>query len=252
MEHGMIPALAQEARAILVAEITDVTAAPKPYYDDGNGIVIYHGDCRDILPHLPRVDLVLTDPPYGIGFKKYESHEDDPNTYIDWLWPTIKASEQLISNGWCCVFQSETTATWWAEWFPRSWHIFSLPKTFGQINRDAICRQTDFMLYWKVNEPVWPPKTISDNGIRRNWFISRKVAATSERVDHPCPRPIDSMTYLCECFCRPGGTILDPFMGSGTTLVAAKNLGRKAIGIEIEERYCEIAVQRLSQEVLAL
>ena len=68
--------------------------------------------------------------------------------------------------------------------------------------------------------------------------------------DHPTVKPIALMRYLCRLITPPGGTILDPFMGSGTTLRAAKDLGRQSIGIEIEERYCEIAARRLGQEVL--
>jgi len=71
-----------------------------------------------------------------------------------------------------------------------------------------------------------------------------------DNVDHPCPKPIQWMQWAVNRSTRPGETILDPFMGSGTTLVAAKQLQRKAIGIEIEEKYCEIAAKRLSQEVL--
>ena len=76
--------------------------------------------------------------------------------------------------------------------------------------------------------------------------------AKEVRNGHPTVKPVRLMRWLVRLVTPPGGTVLDPFMGSGTTLVAAKNLGRKAIGIEIEERYCEIAAQRCSQEVLAL
>jgi DNA modification methylase len=169
-----------------------------------------------VLPHLPKVDLVLTDPPYGIGFAGYESHVDSPDGYSGWLVSVLQMTEALVSNGWVCVFQSETTANQWARWFLKDWHLIS--------------RQTDYAL----------------------WFISRDVAATNSRPNHPCPRPLDTMRYLAECFCGPDGLILDPFMGSGTTLVAAKQLGRKAIGIEIEEKYCAIAVERLRQEMLPL
>jgi len=73
---------------------------------------------------------------------------------------------------------------------------------------------------------------------------------TADKVDHPCPKPIRWVTWLTSMVSQEGETVLDPFMGSGTTLRAARDLGRKAIGIEIEERYCEIAARRLDQAVL--
>ena len=217
------------------------------YYEHA-GIVIYHADCRDVLPHLPKVDLVLTDPPYGIGFADYASHEDDPLEYHRWLWPTLEMCESLVIDGWMCIFQSETRARDWAGAFPREWRLFALAKNFGQIRREAIARQTDYALYWSIGVPAWPPR--ENVGILlRNWFLSHDCSVPSKRVPHPCPRPLDAMRYMVQCFAAPESLILDPFMGSGTTLVAAKQLGRRAIGIEIEERYCEIAVKRLAQEV---
>jgi site-specific DNA-methyltransferase (adenine-specific) len=223
---------------------------PTPYYDHA-GIQIFHADCRDILPHLPKVDLVLTDPPYGIDYAKYASHADDSAAYPMWMWPTLRVSESLIENGWMVVFQTEKHVTKWAEWFPREFRLMALPKVFGQIGRELPARQTDYALYWSAGNPPWP-KIKASSELLRNWFVSRDVAATSKRIPgHPCPRPLDTMKYLARCFAASGSLILDPFMGSGTTLVAAKNLGRRAIGIEIEERYCEIAAKRLEQEVFA-
>lgn len=76
--------------------------------------------------------------------------------------------------------------------------------------------------------------------------------STGKQADHPCPRKITHAAFLVKWWSEPEDTVLDPFAGSGTTLVAAKQLGRKAIGIEINERYCEIAAKRLAQEVLDL
>ena len=224
----------------------------KPYYQDETaGIAIYCGDCREILPALPKVDLVLTDPPYGIGFTDYLSHNDDPKAYYGWLWPILQQCKGLVTDGWMAVFQSETRAHDWPMAFPCEWRLLAICKNFGQIRREAIARQTDYVLYWKVGAPTWPPG--ADTGeLYRNWYLSRDCSVPSKRVSHPCPRPLDAMSYLVRCFGAIGTTVLDPFMGSGTTLVAAKRLGRKAIGIEIEEKYCAIAVERLERERLTL
>jgi site-specific DNA-methyltransferase (adenine-specific) len=223
----------------------------KPYYEHG-GITIYHGDCRDVLPSLGPADAIVTDPPYGVGFSRYASHDDDPGAYGAWIWPTIEQAERLIPKGWACVFQSEANAQKWAAWFPRDWRLMALPKTFGQVSREPVQRQTDYVLYWACGETPWPPVGPKAPAFFRNWFVSRQASNTANRPDHPCPRPLDMMQYLVGCFVPPGGSLVEPFAGSGTTLLAAKNLGRRAIGIEIEERYCEIAAKRLSQEVFPL
>lgn len=222
----------------------------KLYFEEP-GIQIFHGDCRDILPHLGPVDLVLTDPPYGISFRGYLSHVDDTNQYYAWLWPILEDCERHIVDGWIVVFQSETRAHDWATNLPRDWKLFAIAKKFGQIRREAIARQTDYALYWCIGNPGWPPRA-NTGELYRNWYLSRDCCVPAKRVNHPCPRPLDAIKYLSRCFSRRGALILDPFMGSGTTLVAAKQLGRRAIGIEIEERYCAIAVERLRQQVLPL
>ena len=88
----------------------------------------------------------------------------------------------------------------------------------------------------------------------RDWFVTRvpNFGLGRKSIAHPCPRPIDAMRYLVQMFCPPGGTVLDPFMGSGTTLVAAKSTGRRGIGIEIEEKWCVLSIDRCRQEVLGL
>lgn len=226
----------------------------KPYYSHG-GVTIYHGDCRDVMASLPsclNVDAIVTDPPYGVGFARYMSHDDNPAAYGAWIWPAIEQAERFVTRGWVCAFQSETTIRMWPEWFPRDWRVMALPKTFGQIGREYVARQTDYALYWPRGEPVWPVVGNKAPAFFRNWFVSRQASNTANRPEHPCPRPIDMMHYLVDCFVPPNGSLVDPFAGSGTTLLAAKTLGRMAVGIEIEERYCEIAARRLSQEVLPL
>lgn len=231
---------------------------PTPYYHDPHaGITIYHGDCRDILPCLEPglVDLVLTDPPYGVGFDYGTDYNDNEQDYPQFIWPVIESAESLVvGGGLIAVYQSEVHCRKWATWFPRDWRLFALPKTFTQLGRSALPGATDFVLIWARDE--WPKQS---DVVRwqprdaRNWWVCNTSAIRRGlEKHHPCPRPIDGVSRLVAILCKPGGLVLDPFMGSGTTLRAAQNLGRRAIGIEIEERYCEIAVRRLQQSVLPL
>ena len=211
----------------------------KPYYDDGKGIVIYHGDCRAILPTLPKVDLVLTDPPYGIShpcdFKARgrsvlancrdypDVHGDtapfDPSMWIELpciLWGGNHYASRLPDSGGWLVWDKER------------------PDDLDQ----ATC------------ELAW---TNCVKGVRRLRYLwNGMIRKGDDELEHPTQKPVELMTWCLQLrWTNYFQTILDPFMGSGTTLRAAKDLGRKAIGIEIEERYCEIAARRLSQEVFS-
>jgi site-specific DNA-methyltransferase (adenine-specific) len=204
---------------------------PKPYYEE-NGIVIYHSDCRIILPHLAHVDLVLTDPPYGVdaaawdGFVPYEllgmflRHKT-----VVWFGAASKLWESADS------FNPRPERV--MIWGPR----FSLSKTMA----NGLAYRWHPIYLWNIPKkhegPTWD--IVDDPTECGNWW------------NHHCTKPLTLMHKLVG-FCEPEGTIIDPFMGSGTTLRAAKDLGRKAIGIEIEEKYCEIAAKRLAQEVLPL
>ena len=200
---------------------------PTPYYDEG-GITIYHADCRDILPHLPKVDLVLTDPPYGLG-SKLEGGNWGQRVGLASAWDVLFDDVDLI-------LKSGTNTIIWGG------NYYQLPLTrcwLGWIKRDAVPTVASLELAWTSFDA--PSK-----------YIDCTIAQTNpERNGHPTIKPYKVMQW-CIRQANQEGTILDPFMGSGTTLVAAKDLGRRAIGIEIEEKYCEIAVRRLAQEVLPL
>ena len=216
-------------------------------YSERDGITIYHGDCRDILPTLPPVDLVLTDPPYGIGVDTDNSRfsggtagnmakrgngigsangqpiiGDDQPFDPSFL---VRIGKHQIIWGWH-NFPDKLPAGACLIWLKR------YDEAFGTFLSDA---ETAWM---SKGHGVYCCRDLSNNAI------------ANERV-HPTQKPISLMRWCMEFF-PDAQTILDPFMGSGTTLRAAKDLGRRAIGIEIEEKYCEIAVKRLAQEVLAL
>ena len=217
--------------------------ALKPYYDDGNGIVIYHGDCREILPHLEPVDLVLTDPPYGIGEargnnktrgllarpKDYGVAAWDDSPPARWLfdWLIEISQHQIIFGG----------------------NFFGLPASSCWLVWDKDNGATDFA----DCELAWTnlKKAVRKLQWRWNGMLQENMGKKEFR-EHPTQKPLEVMKWAIEQAPADCMTILDPFMGSGTTLRAAKDLGRKAIGIEIEEKYCEIAAKRLAQEVLAL
>ncbi len=197
----------------------------KPYYDR-NGITIYCGDCRDILPLLPKVDLVLTDPPYGIDiannpFRQKFQKQD---------WDLLPVDSILLDN----IRAKSTDSVIWGG------NYFDLPPRKGYFVWDKLQPQ-DFSS--AMCEMAWSSLDMPAK-IYRKWCVAYEKY-------HPTQKP-DCLMEWCIGFFPNAQTVLDPFMGSGTTLVAAKKLGRKAIGIEIEERYCEIAVKRLSQEVMNL
>ena len=219
--------------------------ALKPYYDDGNGIVIYHGDCREILPHLEPVDLVLTDPPYGVelGSKANNGRERIAYTRLADNDETINEVVALLSM--VIVRTKRMVLTPGVKnmlRYPTPTHIgsFYYPAASGCNPWGFSCWQP---IYFYGKDPY------GGKGSRPDSYSSTEAA---EQNGHPCPKPIGQWSWLMARTSLEGETILDPFMGSGTTLRAAKDLGRKAIGIEIEEKYCEIAAKRLAQEVLAL
>ena len=215
----------------------------KPYYEE-NGIVIYNADCREVLPSLVKVEAVISDPPFGIGFD-YGTYNDDPAKYAEMMRLIVNESVRLTEGGPCFFWQAMLTASRWYEWFPSDYRILAACKGFVQYRPTPIQFSFDPVIFFghlkgepSVYKKDWHVQTLAPFGANR------------PKSEHPCPRPLEQVTYVVDIATVQGDTVLDPFMGSGTTLRAAKDLGRKAIGIEIEERYCEIAANRLRQEVL--
>lgn len=214
----------------------------KPYYEEP-GIVIYHGDCREILPQLEPVDLVLTDPPYGISHASSHGASWE-NTVIandhstdarDWVIRHLEGTPMIIFGTW--KVQRPLGI--------RQVLIFDKGPAFGMGDLSFPWKNSFEEIYVIGNG--WSAPTRGEAVIKGHLQHSHET--DGGRV-HPNQKPLTLIAYLLSR--HPGQTILDPFMGSGTTLRAAKDLGRKAIGIEIEEKYCEIAVNRLRQEVLNL
>ncbi len=215
-----------------------------PYYQD-DAVTIYHGDCREVLPGMSG-DALVTDPPFGIGWSR-ATWSDDVDAYpklIRWL---VHEAACCVS-GWCFVFQAMPNVARFHEWFPYGWRVFAACKNFAQIRPTGVWHSWDPVVFWN-NGPSSGPNS---GHVNRDYHVGNVAGVLGQRCGHPCPRPFDTMIHIVQLAAAEGALILDPFMGSGTTLRAAKDLGRKAIGIEIEEKYCEIAAKRMAQEVLPL
>lgn len=210
----------------------------KPYYEQ-DGIIIYHGDCREVLPTLTEsVDLVLTDPPYGINYKtthgaSWEGTQiqgDSDTDLRDFVVDHFSGFPMFIFGSWKMRRPISTRAVL----------IWDKGPAFGM---------GDLSFPWKNSyEEIYVIgdgfKGKRDEGVIRGHI---QVSWESKGRCHPNQKPVSLISYLLS---KTNATcICDPFMGSGTTLRAAKDAGMKAIGIEIEEHYAEIAAKRVEQGV---
>ncbi len=216
----------------------------KPYYEHA-GITIYHGDCREVLATLSgtvKIDLVLTDPPYilemgggGIGGRR--EYIANIRGFVD------KGFDLDILDP-----------------FP-NWMCFCGKQSLISVLRKAELAHRWMLLTWNKPDPT---PLVNGNYLPDTEYIVHAfeklyggyqvrsrftIMCGSDSTFHPTQKPLPLILKLMCSGSDEGQTVLDPFMGSGTTLRAAKDLGRRAIGIEIEEKYCEIAAKRLSQEV---
>lgn len=214
-----------------------------PYYADDH-VTIYHGDAREVLPHV-RGDVVLTDPPYGIGVA-YDGYADTPDALDDLirdLFPfMVKAAPVVALTPGVANLSRYPAPAWVLAWVQENSGTGSGP--------------------WGFN--VWQPVLVYGadpylaRGLGRRPDVVKSASSPMElaqrkRWGHPCPKPEDGWRRIAlRVSPSEGETLVDPFMGSGTTLVVAKYTGRKAIGIDTSEAYCEIAARRCAQEVLAL
>jgi hypothetical protein len=215
----------------------------RPYYQD-DWVTIYHGDCREILPYLPSAPVVITDPPYGISYASKRTCESTSATWMNQEIQGDSATElrdEILSGRteWACFGSIKTPAPEGT----RATVVWDKGPASGMGDLNFPFKLSWELIYLKGEG--WHGSR--DEGVIKDKWI---VTWASMGRQHPNEKPVELMTYLISKHVAP--IILDPFMGSGTTLRAAKDLGRKAVGIEIEERYCEIAARRMEQEVLPL
>jgi site-specific DNA-methyltransferase (adenine-specific) len=213
----------------------------KPYYQD-DAVTIYHGDCREIRAWL-LADVLITDPPYGVGGALSMSGFASERRFGVQKWDDLDLRDEVLEL-----------------WGDRPAAIFGSPRRLDRApsyrevplvwDKGDMVAMGDTSFPWRATyELIYisgrPWQGFRDPAVLR-WPHNSSAASS---VGHPSTKPIPLMQALIS---KSAGVIADPFMGSGSTLRAAKSLGRKAIGIEIEERYCEIAAGRCSQEVLGL
>jgi DNA modification methylase len=207
------------------------------YYSD-EMVTIYHGRCEDIVPELGRFDLLLTDPPYGIGEARGKNVSRGllavSRDYGVSSWDDTTADNAVA----LAVAACDIAIVWGGNYY-------SLPPSPSWIVWDKLNGATDFAdceLAWSNAGPACRKFTFMWHGMLR--------AEPGVRV-HPTQKPVALMSFCLQyAKAEPGWRVLDPFMGSGTTLVACRKAGIRAVGIDAEEKYCEIAVQRVAQRSL--
>ena len=220
-----------------------MTTWPPPgirwYYSD-DAVAIAHADCRDVLPLLEPVDLVLTDPPYGMDYQsawrtawnrkdKIQGDSEFPLWLFDMLHPRVA---MFVFCRWDILPILPS---------PKSFIVWDKGShSMGDL-RHEFARQWEAVCFYPGPSHAfrYRPKD-----------IIRAMRIAPDQLVHPNEKPAGILRPLIDC--HDAQTVLDPFCGSGTTLRATKDLGRRAIGIEIEERYCEIAAKRMAQSVMEL
>lgn len=241
----------------------------KPYYSDG-GVTIYHGDCLELLPLVGKVDLVVTSPPYNLGTTNggpsgmhagslaasdlsggYRDYDDarPQDEYNAWQTEVVHALYDNLTDAGAIFYNHKPRPQGGSVILPTIYGI-GLPLrqvvvwdrgTGLNFSRSHFLPKCEWILIWARLE--WRLVSRETSGLGDVWTFPPETAP-----DHPAPFPLG--LPLRAIGSTTAQVVLDPFMGSGTTLRAAKDLGRKAIGIDVSERYCEIAAKRLAQEVL--
>jgi site-specific DNA-methyltransferase (adenine-specific) len=220
---------------------------PQPYYQDEQ-ITLYNGDCREILPHLDvQVNSLITDPPYGlnIGYGRTAlGTREIAGDHDDALLTGILADVDhlLTPNAWSVIFcgytHSGKVQDAVAEAGFKVKTVIVWDKGMPSLG-EGIRNQHELVVLAKRGKV--PAERFTGGNV---WRITRETG----RPEHPHMKPQGLMTRLVDYYSpERGGTVLDPFAGSGSTLIAAARLGRKAIGIEFDRNYCDLIVRRLSQ-----
>ena len=211
----------------------------EPYYQD-KWRAIFHGDCLEILPKLPGrcVDLGLTDPPYGIGveYGEYQDTEDNWFRLMASIIPLIRAVAKMVILPSCQIRRLK----WVYDNFPPDWLLCWYKGSPGHAS------------YLGFND--WEPHLVygrTKNRLYMHDYFQTKSSPKRGTNGHPCPKPDAWAEWIIARATEADNLIVDPFLGSGVTALVAGQLNRYCIGIELEEKYCEIAANRCASDVVA-
>ena len=250
----------------------------KPYYSD-DLVTLYHGDCAEVLRDMDEaVDCVVTSPPYNqlgsrvpgspTGIHAANGWIADVNTtgygddlsedeYAEWQGEVADALASVVRPGGSFFYNHKIRyrdsrplhpidlVRSWDGWYLRQEIVWDRRKSM--VLNARMFPPSDERIYWLIREGA--PHTWNHEYGVKNLSVWQ-MSTPNEVQGHPCPFPEQLVTRCVMATTHPGATVLDPYAGSGTTLIAARALGRRAVGVEVDERYCEVAVQRLAQGTL--
>lgn len=212
-----------------------------PYYQD-DYVTLYHADCLQHLDALDQADVMVTDPPYGIGWSIGNHPKRSSTARIGIKNDTDTTARDTVLAAWGSMRPGVVFAGWKKPIDDfTDLLVWKKPIDAGVVGSVTGFRRDTEAIYltgkWPRRQSAWT-SVLETTGGKSNYYAG-----------HPHSKPVPLLERLISL---TSGTIIDPFAGSGSTLRAAKNLGRKCIGFEIEEKYCEITAQRLAQETLGI
>ena len=240
----------------------------KPYYQD-DLVTLYHADCREVLPKLEPVDFIFADPPYGhntnngdlihrweaaLGISKTKAESrpianDGPEANEIAHWFFSEANRLLRHGGCCCCCccgggGPDPQFARWALW---------MDEAIG-FKHAVVWDKGGLGMGWHYRRNYEFVLVAEKKGARCKWYGGHSVAnvvripkVIPRKTDHPTPKPLELSAFFIRLHSLPGDIVLDPFAGAGSTLLAGMKLGRRMIGVEIEERYCEVTALRIEE-----
>jgi site-specific DNA-methyltransferase (adenine-specific) len=234
----------------MLRELCEAAPMIRPYYDHG-GITIYHGDCREVLPMLPAVGLVLTDPPYGVNLEtNYRERKRTALALCNDFAPVAGDDEPFDPAPLLAL--DVPTILWGANYYADklppspSWIVWDKVDGLMSGREVGFNDQADLEVAWSN---LGGPARI----YRHRWMGAMKKTEQQARRVHPTQKPVALMRWcLVRAGLKRGDLVFDPYMGSGPVAQACHEMGLRYIGVELVKSYCDEAIKRLSQTVMVL